>query len=192
MAVRDILEIGHPTLAARAREVDVDAIATPEVQGWVDDLIDTMRAANGAGIAANQVGIPYRLFTVEVRGGNPRYPYKPPIPLTVLINPVLEFLSDATFENWEGCLSVPNLRGVVTRHLEVAVSGHDRDGAQRSFQVRGYSAGTFQHEHDHLDGVLFPHRVKDPRTFCSWSSFQEFRQEAFAAQVRGLVERWGA
>ena len=192
MAVREILEIGHPTLAARADEVEVDAIGVPEVQGWVDDLIDTMRAANGAGIAANQVGIPFRLFTVEVRGNNPRYPYKPPIPLTVLINPRIEFLSDETFENYEGCLSVPDLRGAVTRHLEISVSGYDRDGARRSFEVRGYSAGTFQHENDHLDGVLFPHRVTDPGTFCSWSTFSAFRQEAFADRVRQLVERWGA
>ena len=192
MAVREILEIGHPTLAVRAREVEVEAIGTPEVQGWIDDLIDTMRAANGAGIAANQVGIPYRLFTVEVRGGNPRYPYKPPIPLTVLINPVVTFLSDETFENYEGCLSVPNLRGAVTRHLEVSVAGCDRDGVRRSFDVRGYSAGTFQHENDHLDGILFPHRVTDPGTFCSWSAFSAFRQEAFADRVRQLVEHWGA
>ena len=192
MAVRDILEIGHPTLAARASEVEVDAIGTPQVQGWVDDLIDTMRAANGAGIAANQIGIPYRLFTVEVKADNPRYPYKPPIPLTILINPVIEFLSEETFENYEGCLSVPNLRGAVFRHLEVSVSGYDRDGEHRSFDVRGYSAGTFQHEYDHLDGILFPHRVADPTTFCSWSTFAAFRQEAFADRVRGLVQRWGA
>ena len=192
MAVREILEIGHPTLATPAREVEADAIATPEVQGWIDDLIDTMRAANGAGIAANQIGIPYRLFTVEVRGGNPRYPYKPPIPLTILVNPVISFLSDETFENYEGCLSVPNLRGAVERHLEVSVSGHDREGVHRSFEVRGYSAGTFQHENDHLDGILFPHRVADPRTFCSWSTFSAFRQEAFAERVRRLVDRFGA
>ena len=192
MAVREILEIGNPTLAARAREVDVDAIGTPEVQGWIDDLIDTMRAANGAGIAANQIGIPYRLFTVEVRGNNPRYPYKPPIPLTILINPAVEFLSHETFENHEGCLSVPNLRGVVVRHLEISVSGHDREGVHRSFDVRGYSAGTFQHENDHLDGILFPHRVIDPQTFCSWSAFSTFHQEAFADRVRRLAERWGA
>ena len=192
MAAREILEIGHPTLAARAREVEVDSIDTPEVQGWIDDLIDTMRAANGAGIAANQIGIPYRLFTVEVRADNPRYPYKPPIPLTILINPTIEHLSDETFENYEGCLSVPNLRGAVTRHLEVSVSGYDRDGEHQSFEVRGYSAGTFQHENDHLDGVLFPHRVVDPRTFCSWSTFSAFRQAAFAEQVRQLVQRWGA
>ena len=192
MTVREIVEIGHPVLADRAREVDVGAIASAEVQGWIDDLIDTMRAANGAGIAANQIGIPYRLFTVEVSGGNPRYPYKPPIPLTVLINPVIEFLSDATFVNYEGCLSVPNMRGEVVRHLEISVSGHDRDGAHRSFDVRGYSAATFQHENDHLDGVLFPHRVEDPQSFCSWSAFTQFRQAAFVERVQGLVTHWGA
>ncbi len=190
MAVREVLQIGHPILSARAQEVDVAEIPGAEVQGWVDDLIDTMRAANGAGIAANQVGIPYRLFTVEV-GNNPRYPYKPPIPLTVLINPQIKFLSDKTFEGNEGCLSVPNMRGTVTRHLEVEISGYDREGQHRSFEVRGYSAGTWQHEYDHLDGILFPHRVSDPRTFCSWAVFAEFQQAAFAEYVRGLVEEWG-
>jgi len=191
MAVREILQIGHPVLAARAQEIDPDAIGSAEVQGWVDDLIDTMRAAHGAGIAANQVGIPYRLFTVEV-GNNPRYPYKPPIPLTVLINPEINFLSEQTFEANEGCLSVPNMRGTVTRHLEINVSGYDRDGNQQSFDVRGYSAGTWQHEYDHLDGVLFPHRVADPRSFCSWNSFTEFQQAEFARYVEQLVDTWGA
>ncbi len=87
---------------------------------------------------------------------------------------------------------MPNLRGVVERHLEIGVSGLDRGGTPLAFEVRGYSAGTFQHENDHLDGVLFPHRVTDPRTFCSWSSFVAFEQEAFAQRVQALVETWGA
>jgi len=191
MPVREVLQIGHPVLAARAREVDVAAIDSAEVQRWIEDLIDTMRHANGAGIAANQIGIPYRLFTVEV-GNNPRYPYKPPIPLTVLINPEISLLSDKTFEANEGCLSVPELRGTVTRHLEIAVSGYDREGQHLSFEVRGYSAGTWQHEHDHLDGILFPHRVKDPKSFCSWSVFAKYHQKAFADEVKQLVATWGA
>lgn len=191
MTVKEVLQIGHPVLAARAEEVEPEAIPGSEVQGWINDMIDTMRDANGAGIAANQIGIPYRLFTVEV-GNNPRYPYKPPIPLTVLINPEITFLSDKTFQGNEGCLSVPNIRGEVTRHLEIAVSGLDRTGKPQSFEVRGYSAGTWQHEYDHLDGILFPHRVTDPTTFCSWSVFKEFQQEAFAARVSVLVETWGA
>jgi len=129
---------------------------------------------------------------VEVSAGNPRYPYKPEIPLTVLINPVIEFLSDVTFENYEGCLSVPNMRAAVTRHLEISVAGYDRDGAYQSFELRGYSAATFQHEHDHLDGILFPHRVTDAKTFCSWSTFAQYRQQAFAERVQALVEQWGA
>ncbi len=96
MAIREILQIGHPVLATRAAEVDIDKIQTPEVQGWIDDMIDTMRHANGAGIAANQIGIPHRLFVIEVED-NPRYPYKPKIPLTVAINPDIRFLSDETF-----------------------------------------------------------------------------------------------
>ena len=191
MAVREILQIGHPVLAARADEVDVDAIGSAEVQGWIDDMIDTMRDANGAGIAANQIGIPRRLFTIEI-GENPRYPYKPPVPLTVVINPTIEFLSGETFSSNEGCLSVPGIRANVDRHVEIRVSYFDRTGQQQSYDVKGYSACTWQHEYDHLDGILFPHRVTDPSTFCSWAVFQEYRQNEFAQQVSRLVEKWGA
>ena len=191
MAIRDILQIGHPVLAARAAEVELASIQTPEVQGWIDDLIDTMRNANGAGIAANQVGIPYRLFVIEV-GDNPRYPYKPKIPLTVVINPEIRFLSDETFISNEGCLSVPQMRGNVDRHVEIAVSYYDRDGHHHEEVIRGYSACTWQHEYDHLDGILFPHRVTDKQSFCSWQIFQEFQQASYAEHVKGLVQRWGS
>jgi peptide deformylase len=192
MAVREVLEIGHPLLAKPADAVDPAAISSSEFQGRVDDMIDTMRACNGAGIAANQIGINARMFVVEVSADNPRYPFKPPIDLTVLINPVISPISEHTFENYEGCLSVPGLRGVVARHLEVDVSGLDRVGAQVKFAVRGYSAGTFQHEFDHLDGVLFVHRVVDPATFCSWNSFKTYKEEAFSREVRALVDQYGA
>jgi peptide deformylase len=191
MSIREILQIGHPVLAARASEVEVSDIKGPLVQGWIDDMIDTMRSANGAGIAANQIGIPYRLFVIEV-GNNPRYPYKPAIPLTVAINPEITFLTDETFESNEGCLSVPQMRGVVERHIEIAVSFYDRDGIWRSFDVRGYSACTWQHEYDHLEGILFPHRVTDPQSYCSWAVFKEYQQADFAEQVSKLVEKWGA
>lgn len=192
MAILDILELGHPVLKQRASEVPLSQIKSEETLTCIDDLIDTMRHANGAGIAANQVGISKRIFVAEVSGNNPRYPYKPAIPLTVLINPSIRFLSDLTFENYEGCLSVPNLRGVVERHLEIEVSGFDREGEPVQFEMKGYSAGTFQHEFDHLDGLLFPYRVKDPTTLCSWASFAEFEQDAFAKRVAGLVEKWGS
>lgn len=190
MAVRDILQIGHPVLAARAAEVEFENIQTAEVQGWIDDMIDTMRHANGAGIAANQVGIPYRLFVIEV-GDNPRYPYKPKIPLTVVINPEVKFLSDETFVSNEGCLSVPQMRANVNRHTEIAVSYYDRDGQYHEEEIRGYSACTWQHEYDHLDGVLFPHRVTDMQSFCSWQVFQEFQAADYADHVKQLVKLWG-
>lgn len=191
MAIRDILQIGHPVLAARAEEVEVGNIQSAEVQGWIDDMIDTMRHANGAGIAANQVGIPYRLFVIEV-GDNPRYPYKPKVPLTVVINPEITFLSDKTFVSNEGCLSVPQMRGNVDRHTEIAVSYYDRDGQRHAHEVRGYSACTWQHEYDHLDGILFPHRVTDKQSFCSWQVFQEFQAADYAEHVKQLVDVWGA
>jgi len=191
MPVRDILQIGHPLLEARAAEVDVKRIGTAQVQGWVEDMIDTMRAAHGAGIAANQIGIPYRLFVMEVND-NPRYPYKPPMALTVAINPEIKFLSEQTFPSNEGCLSVPQIRATVERHVEIAVSYHDRRGIKRRREVRGYSACTWQHEYDHLNGILFPHRVRDPKTFCSWSVFRQYRPAEFAEAVGRLVKRWGA
>lgn len=191
MAIREILQIGHPVLAARASDVDVDEIRSAKVQGWIEDMIDTMRDANGAGIAANQIGIPYRIFAIEVNN-NPRYPYKPSIPLTIAINPSIEFLSGQIFKSNEGCLSVPQIRATVDRHVEIEVSYYDRDGVQQKQEVRGYSACTWQHEYDHLNGVLFPHRVTDLQSFCSWQVFQEYQQEEFAARVEKLVERWGS
>ena len=191
MAIREVLQIGHPILAARAAEVAVSEIQEPQVQGWIDDMIDTMRHENGAGIAANQIGIPHRLFVIEV-GDNPRYPYKPNIPLTVVINPEIEFLTDETFVSNEGCLSVPQMRGNVDRHVEIAVSYYDREGKKQSYEVRGYSACTWQHEYDHLDGLLFPHRVTDYQSFCSWKVFQEFQQEKFGKHVSELVQKWGS
>ena len=190
MAVRDILQIGHPVLAARAMEVEVANIATAEVQGWIDDMIDSMRHAKGAGIAANQLGIPHRLFVIEVED-NPRYPYKPKIPLTVVINPEIRFLSDTTFVSNEGCLSVPQIRGNVNRYIEIAVSYYDRDGQQQYHEIRGYSACTWQHEYDHLDGILFPHRVKDKQSFCSWQVFQYFQQADYEKYIKQLVREWG-
>ncbi|MFT6155743.1 MAG: peptide deformylase [Neolewinella sp.] len=191
MAVREILQIGHPILAARADEVEVGEISSAKVQGWLDDMIDTMRDANGAGIAANQIGVAHRMFVIEI-GDNPRYPYKPTVPLTIAINPTIEFLTQETFESNEGCLSVPQIRGVVDRHVEIAVSYYDRDGKHHSQVVKGYSACTWQHEYDHLDGILFPHRVTNAQSFCSWSVFNEYYQPTFAKQVEALVAKWGA
>ncbi len=191
MALRKIAQIGHPVLRERAREVTRDELATAAMQAFIDDLIATMRDARGAGLAAIQVHEPVRICAIEVNH-NPRYPYKPDIPLTVLVNPVLEPVGSHTFHNYEGCLSVPNLRGVVTRHCELRVRAWDRHGGAIDQLVRGVTAGTFQHEVDHLDGVLFIDKVEDPTTLCTWTEFERFHQAAFADSVRALVNRYGS
>jgi len=191
MTAREVLQIGEPALRRRAAEIPPEAIGTAATQTLIDDLIDTMRAERGAGIAANQVGEALRVCVIEV-GDNPRYPYKPRIPLTVLVNPRLEPLGEERFENYEGCLSVPGLRGVVSRHAGIRVRAWDREGNELVREVWGLSAGTYQHECDHLDGVLFVDRVSDPRTLCTWEAFERHHRDAFVEYVGGLVERYGS
>jgi peptide deformylase len=191
VAVRPILTIGHPRLREPAAEVPLDAITSQRVQTLVDDLVDTMRAANGAGLAATQVGEPLRIAVVEVQD-NPRYPYKPRIPLTVVINPVIEPIDDETVEINEGCLSVPNLRGTVARHVTIRLRYRDRHAVPHDEIRRGLTAGTFQHEVDHLDGVLFVDRVTDPTTFTTWEQFERFHRDAFVARITDFVRRVGS
>lgn len=191
MTVLPILLLGEPLLRTRSREVTLEELAAPATQSFIDDLVETMRHANGAGLAAPQVGNAVRIVAIEV-GDNPRYPYKPRIPLTVLVNPVLEPLEGELFANYEGCLSVPNLRGVVDRHTRLRLKALDRHGAPVDRVVEGLSAGTFQHECDHLDGVLFLDRVSDPRTLSTWDAFEKHHRAAFVARVEALVRKYGA
>lgn len=191
MSVREIVTVGHPVLRQRAKEVDPARVATVEVQSLIRDLIDTMRHSNGAGLAANQIGVPLRVAVIEVNN-NPRYPYKPPIPLTVVINPVIEPLDDELVEINEGCLSVPNLRGNVHRHVNVRVRSFDENGNRRDAAMRGLTAGTYQHECDHLDGTLFLDRVTDPTTFTTWEQFERFHRDAFVERITKFVERVGS
>jgi peptide deformylase len=189
---REIVEIGHPVLRERAREVTREELDSAEVQRLIDDMIETMRAANGAGLAANQVAETVRIAVVEVRPGNPRYPYKPPIPLTVIVNPLIEPLDAEIAQINEGCLSVPNLRGEVPRHVNIRLRYLDRQGAEHDEVRRGLTAGTFQHELDHLDGTLFVDRVADPRTLTTWDQFERFHRDDFVERARRLVERVGS
>ena len=191
MAAREIVTVGHPVLRQPTREVTVDELASPAIQALIDDLIDTMHAANGAGIAANQIGESVRIATIHV-DRNPRYPYKPPIPLTVVVNPVVELLGEERVEINEGCLSVPNLRGNVFRHVEIRVRYLDRDGNPHDERKRGLAAGTFQHECDHLDGLLFLDRVHDTRTLTTWEHFERFHRDAFVARITEFVDRVGS
>jgi|SRR5690606_6013315 len=191
MTLLKIATVGHPVLRTPAREVSREELLSERMQRFIDDLVETMRDANGAGLAANQVFEPVRICAIEV-GDNPRYPYKPKIPLTILVNPKIEPLTDETFENYEGCLSVPDLRGVVRRHVEIRVRAWDRHGREIDQVVRGLSAGTFQHEVDHLDGKLFLDRVEDPRTLCTWANFERYHKAAFVERVQALVARFGS
>ncbi len=191
MTVRQIVTVGHPVLRERAREVTTEELAGPATQALIDDLIDTMRHANGAGLAANQIGVPIRIAAIEV-GDNPRYPYKPRIPLTVVVNPVIEPIDGELVEINEGCLSVPDLRGSVMRSVSVRVRYLDRHGVAHDEIRRGLTAGTFQHECDHLDGVLFLDRVSDPTTFTTWEQFERFHRQAFVERITAFVERVGS
>ncbi|HWM85786.1 MAG TPA: peptide deformylase [Kofleriaceae bacterium] len=191
MAIRKIASIGHPVLREPARRVTREELASPAMQSFIDDLVETMRDASGAGLAANQIYEPVRICAIEV-SDNPRYPYKPNIPLTILVNPELELVGDETFENYEGCLSVPNLRGLVPRGTRVRLRAWDRHGAAIEQNVGGLTAGTFQHEVDHLDGVLFVDRVRDPKTLCTWAEFDRFQRAAFVERATELVRRFGS
>jgi peptide deformylase len=175
-----IRQVGDPVLRERAREVAPEEL--PELQGLIDDMIATMRKAGGAGLAANQVGDLHRILVAEV-DHNPRYPYKPPLPLTVMVNPVIEPVGEETIAIIEGCLSVPNLRGELERSAAIRVRYLDREGVAREATYEGLSAGTFQHEVDHLDGVLFLDRVSDPRTFMTWEEFDRHHRDAWLERI---------
>lgn len=162
MAVRTVLRMGHPLLLLPA--APVQRVGTAELRELVADMDDTMRALSGAGIAAPQIGVSLRVVIFEVRH-NPRYPQAEPVPYTVLVNPTLDLLGDERDAAWEGCLSVPGLRGVVARHTHLRYRGFDLDGRPLDRTVTGFHARVVQHEVDHLDGILFPMRVADMRSF---------------------------
>jgi peptide deformylase len=189
VAVLDIAPIGHPILRAPTRWVSRDELAAPGVQRLIDDMIETMRHAEGAGIAANQVYADLRIAVIEVTA-NRRYPYKPPIPLTVIVNPSWKPLDTQTVVINEGCLSVP-LRGELTRSVSIEVTYLDREGEEHTEVRRGLTAGTFQHEIDHLDGTLIVDRI-DPRTLATWEQYELHQRDAFVERITSFVERTGS
>jgi peptide deformylase len=158
MAVREILKMGDPRLLRVAPPVR--AFGTPELRALVADMMDTMRAANGAGLAAPQIGVDLQLVIFGFER-NARYPEALPVPMTVLLNPVIEPLGEALEEGWEGCLSVPGLRGVVPRFARIRYRGFDADGAPIEREAEGFHARVVQHECDHLIGRLYPTRMTD-------------------------------
>jgi peptide deformylase len=158
MTVREILKMGDPRLLLQAEPVT--AFGTAELDALISDMFETMHAADGAGLAAPQIGVNLQLVIFGFRQ-SPRYPDAPPVPETVLLNPVLTPLSEETEAGWEGCLSVPGLRGMVPRYTRLHYSGVDQFGQPISREVEGFHARVVQHECDHLIGVLYPMRVKD-------------------------------
>ena len=162
MAVRPILRLGDPRLREVAAPVTL--FDTAELHELVRDLVETMEAANGAGLAAVHIGVAQRvvIFGVEY---NPRYPGAEPVPFTVLVNPAIEPLDDERESGWEGCLSVPGMRGLVPRHRRIRYRGWDAFGRPIDRTVDGFHARVVQHECDHLDGVLYPQRIEDMRSF---------------------------
>lgn len=162
MAVRDILKMGDPRLLKVARPVE--AFDTPDLHALIQDLKDTMAAAQGAGLAAPQIGVDQAVVIFGF-GRSLRYPDAPPVPETVLINPVITPLSDEEEAGWEGCLSVPGLRGVVPRFARIRYTGFDQNGQPIDREAEGFHARVVQHECDHLIGKLYPMRVRDFRLF---------------------------
>ena len=162
MAVRPVLKMGDPLLLQRS--VEVDAFGTPQLQALLQDMRDTMAAEEGAGIAAPQIGVSLRVVIFGFES-NERYPDAPPVPATVLINPTLEVQDDEREEGWEGCLSVPGMRGLVPRYKRLRYRGFDASGQPIDRTVDGFHARVVQHEVDHLDGVLYPMRITDLRKF---------------------------
>lgn len=162
MAAREVLRMGNPLLLQVAEPVA--EFATPALDALIADMFDTMAARNGAGLAAPQIGVSLRVVIFGVEH-NPRYPESEPVPTTVLINPVIEVMGDEDDELWEGCLSVPGMRGLVRRPAHVRYSGFDQRGRRIEREARDFHARVVQHECDHLDGILYPLRIEDMRLF---------------------------
>ena len=160
MAILKVARLGHPVLRTRAEPVPVDSIGAPEVQRLIDDMIETMHECDGAGLAANQVHTLLRIAVIEVLG-SPRDPDAPSIPLTVLVNPVVTPLSDEVEEGWEGCLSVPDMRGRVPRCTAVRLECYDREARRVEVVAKDFFARVIQHETDHLNGIVYVDRMRD-------------------------------
>ncbi len=154
--------MGHPLLLQKA--APVTEFNTPQLDALIADMFDTMAAQNGAGLAAPQIDVSLRVVIFGV-DKNPRYPDAEPVPTTILINPEIEILGDETDEMWEGCLSVPGMRGLVERYTHLRYVGYDQRGVRFEREAHGFHARVAQHECDHLDGILYPRRIKDLRLF---------------------------
>jgi peptide deformylase len=175
MSIRPIVKLGHPALRTPARPLARDQVATADVQALIDDMVETMRAARGVGLAAPQVGEELQLFVYLVPAPVPEQSPDPlEIPLQVVINPMLTPQAGELVYDWEGCLSIPDLRGLVPRHPAVRVQGLDREGGTLDYVASGFPARIVQHECDHLNGVIFLDRMRDLRSLAYADEWDRF------------------
>ncbi len=174
VAILDILRLGHPSLREPARPLDAGELAAPEVQALIDDMIETMRAASGVGLAAPQVGRDLQLFVWEAEAPDGEAPPS----ARAIANPMIEPESGELIYEWEGCLSIPELRGLVPRHPAIRLHGIDRDGSQVDEIVEGFEARIVQHENDHLNGVVFLDRMRDLRSLAFREEWERYLARA--------------
>lgn len=183
MAVLKVVRLGHPVLREVAEPYTVEEIRSPETARFVVDMLETMDDYDGAGLAAPQVGVSKRVFVYGV-DANPRYPDAEVVPRTVLFNPAWERLSDETDYEWEGCLSLPGLRGQVERYDHIRVTALDTRGEPVAFEAHGFHARVFQHEYDHLDGIVFVDRMEDTSTLAFLEEWQRYVLPVEVARMR--------
>ncbi len=173
MSILKVTRLGHPILRQMTATVELRDLQSPARQKLIDDMIETMKEYDGVGLAADQIHESLQLAVLEV-GENPRYPDKPKVPLTVLVNPRITPLSDAVEEDWEGCLSIPDLRGRVPRFKSIRVQALDRNGTSLDFIAEGFHARVIQHEFDHLNGKVYLDRMRDLSTLTFLQEFTRY------------------
>ena len=174
MSILKVARIGHPAVRAAAREVPPSAIASPDLQRLIDDMVETMHEYDGVGVAAPQVHVSLRLAVIEVPASDERS--RDAVPLTVLVNPVVTPLGTDTVDGWEGCLSIPDLRGTVPRHRRVRLSALDRRGQPYTIEAEDFFARVIQHECDHLDGSVYLDRMRGMRSLSFLGEFERHVQ----------------
>ena len=174
MAVQKVIKMGHPLLLQTAK--NVEHFNTPELHNLLIDMKDTMSDLNGAGLAAPQIAVSLRIVIFGVNA-NARYPDAEPVPETILINPEISILDEEKEPDWEGCLSIPHMRGLVPRYKSIKYRGYDENGVIIERVASGFHARVVQHEVDHLDGILYPQRIEDMKYFGFEDSLPEFTEE---------------
>ena len=182
----NIAQIGHPILRNKTKDIPINEIKSENTKKIIKKMIKTMRMHNGAGLAANQIYEPIRICIIEVLD-NPRYKYLNTIPLKVLINPKVIIKKDtATFNSYEGCLSVPNLRGKVKRYNTINVTYYNMDAKKITEDIKGLESIVYQHEIDHLDGYLFTDKVEDNSTLVTYENYQKYYEEAYKKELENF------